>query len=319
MRNSQRRGFTIIELLVAIAIIAMLVALVLPAVHQAREAAHRVSCKNNLMQLAIAAQTFHDAHSKFPAGGHVPVLVGGRPTGGINLFVELLTFIDQASLYEKWDLIDNRNNVAGGMDAVQAQVIPLLVCPSDRLPQTVVELTDAVTLPPVWCRGFYGIISYGGNAGTRSTPLGAPPAASRDGIFWVDSSVGLKDIKDGTSNTLLFGERIHFDPEWDVRQPVVLPGIDSLAHHGKWGFVAGPGGVMANVTLHTAVKINYRVPTGGDSSALLNRLSAFGSGHAGGANFAFADGHVLFLSESMSLQILQALSTRRGGEVVGDY
>jgi prepilin-type processing-associated H-X9-DG protein len=289
--------------------------LLLPAVQQAREAARRTQCKNNLKQLALAAQNFHERDGKFPAGGRVAVDVGGRPTGGINLIVELLPYIDQANLFDKWDRDDNHNNVVGGRDATQAQVIPILRCPSDSLPETVVELTAAVKAPPAWCRGFYGIISYGGNAGKCSNP----PPASQDGIFFIDRCVRIEDIKDGASNTLLFGERYHFDPEWDVRQPVVSPLIDSLAHHGKWGMVAGVGGIMANVTLHTSVPINYRVPAGGDLSALSDRLCAFGSGHSGGANFAFADGHVRFLSDSIPLSILQALSKRSDGEVVGDY
>src|SRR5262245_8161509 len=104
IRTSQRRGVTIIELLVAIAIISRLAALLLPAVQQAREAARRTQCKNNLKQLSLAAQNFHEAHGKFPVGGHVPVSVGGIPTGGTNLFVELLPYIDQANVYNNWDL-----------------------------------------------------------------------------------------------------------------------------------------------------------------------------------------------------------------------
>jgi prepilin-type processing-associated H-X9-DG protein len=155
------------------------------------------------------------------------------------------------------------------------------------------------------------VSSYGGNAGTLSLPFNI----SRDGIFWIDSSVGIKDITDGCSKTFLFGERNHRDPEFDVRQPVVLPGIAPLAGHGKWGFVAGEG-VMPNVTLSTPAPINYRVPPGGDLSTVENRVCAFGSGHVHGANFAFADGSVHFVSESIALPTLRALSTRAGGEVV---
>ena len=166
--------------------------------------------------------------------------------------------------------------------------------------------------------------SYGGNAGKRSVPPGDPPAfpgISRDGIFFLDSCVRLADVTDGTSNTFLFGERYHRDPEFDLRQPVVSPGRGSLAQLGKWGFVAGAGGIMAHVTLHTAAPINYRVPPGGDAPTLENRACAFGSGHPGGANFAFADGSVRFVSDRTPLPTLQALSTRRGGEVVsaGDF
>src|SRR5262249_45743923 len=148
--------------------------------------------------------------------------------------------------------------------------------------------------------------------------LSRPFNMSRDGLFWIGSHVRIPDITDGSSTTLLFGERYHRDPEFDVRQPIVLPGAFALAGHGKWGFVASEG-VMATVPLSTPVPIGYRGPLGGDLSTVFHRLCAFGSGHPSGANFAFADGSVKFLSESTSLQTLQALSTRAGGEVPGDF
>jgi prepilin-type N-terminal cleavage/methylation domain-containing protein/prepilin-type processing-associated H-X9-DG protein len=322
--TARRRGFTLIEILVAIAIIAILIGLLLPAVQKVREAANRIKCTNNLKQLGLAAHNHHDATGQFPTGGRLPVDVGGVPTGGTSLWVELLPYIEKDNLHKLWDFNDNRNNVAGGKNATQAHVIMLLVCPSDPLPERVVEQTAANWLPPAWSRGFYGMSSYGGNAGTRSTPTGSPPAfpdITRDGIFWIDSSIGFKDITDGASNTFLFGERTHRDLEYDRRQPDVAPGRAPMALIGRWGFVAGPVGIMANITLHTAVPINYRVPAGGDLSTMDNRCNAFGSGHSGGANFAFADGSVRFLRESTSLSILQALSTRAGGEPVpeGDY
>src|SRR5262249_30779360 len=205
-----------------------------------------------------------------------------------------------------------------------AQVIKLLLCPSDPLPETVTELTAANWRPPPWSRGFYGMSSYGGNAGTRSVPAGAAPTfpgLSRDGIFWIDSRVRLTDIKDGASNLFPLGGRHHWDSEFGLRLPVVSPGTFPIAGLGKVGFVAGPGGGMANVTLHSAVPINYKMPIGGDFLALNNRAAAFGSGHVHGANFAFADGGVRFVSESIALPRLQALSTRARGEVVSgdDY
>jgi prepilin-type N-terminal cleavage/methylation domain-containing protein/prepilin-type processing-associated H-X9-DG protein len=318
LTTARRRGFTLVELLVVITIIAVLTGLLLPAVQNAREAARRMSCTNNLKQLGIAAHHYENVYCKFPSGGHPSVDVGGRPTGGTNLWVELLPYFEQANLYNTWNLSDNRANVAGGRDAIQAQVMGILLCSSDPLRETVVELTSAVSAVPAWCRGFYGMSSYGGNAGTRSVPF---PLISRDGIFFVDSCVPLAGITDGSSNTFLFGERYHLDPEHALRQPVVQPGRDSLAHLGKWGFVAAPPGVMGNVMLHSAARINYRMPIGGDLAELTDRDCAFGSGHPGGANFAFADGSVRFVSDRVSLSILRALSTRSGCEVVsaGDF
>jgi prepilin-type N-terminal cleavage/methylation domain-containing protein/prepilin-type processing-associated H-X9-DG protein len=313
-----RHGFTLVELLVVIAIIAVLIGLLVPAVQKVREAANRMSCANNLEQIALAAHNYHDAAGKFPTGARLPVFVGDRPTGGTNLWVELLPSFEQDNLYKKWDNHDDRINVAGGTNATQAQVIKILLCPSDSLPRPVVQATAANSVTPRWSWGFYGMSSYGGSAGKRSVPMGVPPAfpgITRDGIFFIGSCVRLTDVTDGSSNTFLFGERYHRDPEFDRLRPVVSPGILPMTDLGRWGYVANQG-VMPNVTLHTAVPINYRVPTGGDSLTLDDRASAFGSGHPGGANFAFADGSVRFLSDRIPLRMLQALSTRAGGEVV---
>ncbi len=313
LSSKTRRGFTLIELLVVIAIIAVLIALLVPAVQKVRAAANRMSCQNNLKQIALAAHHHHDATGKFPAGARFPVDVGGRPTLGTTLWVELLPFFEQDNLYKKWDYYDNRNNVAGGRNATQAQVIQLLLCPSDPLPEPVFQTTPV--LVGHWSSGFYGLSTYGGNHGKRSVATASSPM-TQDGIFFIDSSVRLADITDGTSTTFLFGERYHRDPEFDRRRPVVWPGTSSpLWGWSRWGNVLSPG-ANASVTLSAPVPINYRVPPGGDLSTLQDRVCAFGSGHPGGANFAFADGSVRFVSDSIPLPTLQALSTRAGGEVV---
>src|SRR5262249_29744418 len=165
LTTTRRRGFTLLELLVSIAIIGVLLALLLPAVQKVREAANRILCANNLRQIALATINYHDTYGKFPTGGRVPVYVGDRPTGGTNLWVELLRYFEQDNLYKEWDFCDNRNNVAGGRNAITAHVIKLLLCPSDPLPETVTQLTGGVA--PPWSHGFYGMSSYGGNAGTR--------------------------------------------------------------------------------------------------------------------------------------------------------
>jgi prepilin-type N-terminal cleavage/methylation domain-containing protein/prepilin-type processing-associated H-X9-DG protein len=316
--TERRHGFTLIELLVVIAIIAILIGLLLPAVQKVREAAGRVRCLNNLKQVALATHHYHDATGRLPTGASLPVDVRGAPTRGTNLWVELLPHFEQDNLRKKWDTNDNRTNVAGGRNATQAQIIQILLCPSDLLPERVWELTAATTASPPWSRGFYGLSSYGGSAGRRAVHSGGPPnfpRISRDGLFYLDSNIRMTDIQDGASTTFLFGERLHYDPEFDLRRPLIWPEATAAGGWGRWAYVANAG-AMFQVTLHAAAPINYRVPSAGDFSTLENRGCAFGSGHPGGANFAFADGAVRFLSDRTPLPTLQALSTRAGGEVV---
>src|SRR5262245_57699251 len=110
LTTPRRRGFTLLELLVVIFIVGVLVGMLLPAVHSVRQAAGRMSCTNNLRQLGIAVHQYESVYGEFPSGGHPSVDVGGRPTGGTNLWVTLLPNLEQGNLYKAWDHDDNRNN-----------------------------------------------------------------------------------------------------------------------------------------------------------------------------------------------------------------
>jgi prepilin-type processing-associated H-X9-DG protein len=319
-------AFTLIELLVVNAIIAVLIGLLLPAVQKIREAAARMQCSNNLKQLALAAHNYHDRTDRFPIGVH-SILADGRFANGTAWQVELLRDYEQENLHKNWDYSDYRNNVVGGRNAITAQVIKVLVCPSDRLPDPpVFQLVKGGSTYP-WSLGFYGLSSYGGNGGTRSFPtarigLGADGVFRptgwplTDGMFFSDSPIRVLDVTDGTSNTFLFGERSHSDSEFDRITPASIPNLYPLGQFGMWAETSAPSFSLPHHMLSTPVPINYQTPPSAVGSQINDRLCASGSGHPGGANFAFVDGSVRFLSDQTKLTTLQALSTRAGGEVV---
>jgi prepilin-type processing-associated H-X9-DG protein len=151
--------------------------------------------------------------------------------------------------------------------------------------------------------------SYCGNAGTVSVYW---PNASQDGLFFINSNIRITDITDGTSNTFMFGERNHRDPNFDA-----LTG-NSLKTYGGWAWANVYS--MEDHTLSSQAPINYLIPNGITQDPTYyyqnTRLGAFGSNHTSGANFAFADGSVHFLPDSTSILLLQQLSTIAGGEVV---
>jgi prepilin-type processing-associated H-X9-DG protein len=274
--------------------------------------------------VALAALHHHEERGRFTTGLHPVETVGGRYVNGTCWEVELFPYFEQENLKNRWDYADFRKNVVGEMNATTAVVVKLLVCPSDPLPDPV-HFTDLSAQYPqfAYAAGFYGLISYGGNAGTCSYGFNSYGFyQSRDGIFFQDSSIGIKDVTDGSSNTFLFGERSHRDPEFDRFTLLENKPWYPLAGQGQWASLFSTSGwSVPQHLLSTPVSINYMVPSShvmGDG-AIANRLCAFGSSHPGGANFAFADGSVHFVSDSIPLATLQALSTRAGGEVAGDY
>jgi prepilin-type N-terminal cleavage/methylation domain-containing protein/prepilin-type processing-associated H-X9-DG protein len=332
----RRRGFTLIELLVVIAIIAILIGLLLPAVQKVREAAARIQCTNNLKQLGLAAHTYHDADKKFPPGVYQLGFAAAPKFRGVTLFVYLLPFIEQGNLANGWDMTNPLNNTAGGTASRTATVLPLLVCPSDPIPQNPVDGGSG---------RIYGLTSYGGNGGTRSYD---PQLATNDGMFFVigpgsqtapnGKPLRIADVTDGLSNTALFGERSHLDPNQDsfAANLTVPPSATSINPMGEIGWWASSAGRLAagDVTLSAFVPINYRVPGSyADRLSMVppvnnfndytyyndRRVCAFGSQHPGGANFCLGDGSVRFVSEALPLLTLQRLCVRNDGQVVGDF
>ena len=314
---SRRTGFTLIELLVVIAIIAILIGLLVPAVQKVREAAARAQCSNNLKQVALAAHTHHDNLKRFPSGINVPIStasgavfptnalytsgkIGQPPVPGqfISWPEALMPYYEQDNLRKNLDLTQREYANCNGPNSVGAQVIQILICPSDPMPNPVsTYTTGGVTY-------YFGMNSYGANGGTRSWYVGS---MTTDGMFWINSRVRMTDITDGTSNTLLFGERWHYDPAWN-----------NIATLGGWAWTNYSSG--QDYLLSTPLPVNYTLPAGVTPTQAQtdDRTCAFGSGHTGGANFAFGDGSVRFLTltSNSDLPMLQALATRAGGEPV---
>jgi prepilin-type N-terminal cleavage/methylation domain-containing protein/prepilin-type processing-associated H-X9-DG protein len=306
-----RHGFTLVELLVVVAIIGILVALLLPAVQYAREAARRTECSNNLHQLALAAHTYHDALRVLPSG----MLNWLTPPGqqnppkfrSVSLFALMLPQLDNGPLAAQWNYNDPRQNVTSGRTAV---VLPTLICPSDNLPSTKVG-----TVFPMFNRAGdrFALTSYGGIGGTRSYH---PNRATLDGIFFINSDTSMGTISDGVSQTLMFGERLHKDFDYDLNA-----GNRSKMSWG-WGYWSPTSGLpgVGDVTLGTLVSINYRHPPGITVTDALEdaRVTAMGSNHSQGANCAMADGSVKFVSQSIVLTALQRMGTKSANDVVGE-
>ncbi|MCA9116397.1 MAG: DUF1559 domain-containing protein [Planctomycetaceae bacterium] len=286
-----RRGFTLIELLVVIAIIAILIALLLPAVQQAREAARTTSCRNNMKQLGLALHNYHDANLCFPLGS-LPNFVSG--------FTALLPYIEQGNTYNLYNFEADYSDAAN--TATLNQPIPSFLCPSMVLTRIV---------PDVACNEIGSPSSYLLNEGTGSY---MSPA---DGVFpltWPgsglpNSATRMASITDGSSNTLAAGETSYNHKSY-VWAPApygcaARAGEQKLGY-ARWG-VGYPGAALGN----TAGKLNDFTGT--------STPSHYTSMHTGSVNFLLTDGAVRTISENISTVTLNALSTRSGNEVVGEF
>ena len=322
-----------VELLVVIAIIGILIALLLPAVQAAREAARRTRCTNKLKQISLAALNYHDSLGTFPPSW----LSGWRNASGqkrgYSFYIHLLPYIEMGNLYDMWDFSNPDLQFVGDMNSLAAKG-PDLLCPSEPENENPLDYStrhiQGSPMPPRHIK----VTNYCGNAGTRSYH---PDSGffKADGIFimaWPDSQpqpnqkpVQLSNIVDGTSNTLFFGERSRWDPNYNT---FAAQGWDwELRFYGNW--CGASRLVVSHLTLSGYSPINYRLPFSYVNRASANppansaadfkyyvdlRLCAYGSSHPSGANISLADGSVRFFSETIHLMTLEALSTRAGGE-----
>ena len=298
MKLQKRRAFTLIELLVVIAIIAILIALLLPAVQQAREAARRTQCKNNLKQIGLGMHNYHDVYLTFPPGYFTRT---GTENGGWGWGSLILPQIDQAPLYNQMQVGVRGLQEAQNID-LALTVVSSYRCPSDIAPDVNDtlrrQLREAVT-NDIRSLGTSSYVAVSGNGDTAT-------ASNFNGIFRRDNPIRIRDITDGTSNTAMIGERC-----WE------LVGVPYRS--GCWAGVGGAANpandfdVMYFMGDSDAGRMNG---TGVNSEGELDQFSSL---HTGGAQFLLGDGSVRFISENIDGGTWENLGQRNDGQVIGEY
>jgi prepilin-type N-terminal cleavage/methylation domain-containing protein/prepilin-type processing-associated H-X9-DG protein len=315
-----RRGFTLIELLVVIAIIGELIALLLPAVQAAREAARRAQCVNNLKQMGLALQNYHDAIGTFPMSyaARGPFVNGATDTAsGWGWGTLILPQLEQATLFNAVNFV---LPVEGPQNStVIRSILSVYLCPSDPLPGGPFGVTDksgnVLTL--------MGPISYAACVGNdfADSTTGLNNDGRGNGVMFRNSAIRIADIVDGTSQTITVGERA-----WSITSgPWAGVVTNGVINRGPANPCPRTGALYyAAATLvqaHTNVMNTDTDPDGG--------IDDYSSRHPGGANFLFADGSVHFLKSVLrnfgqrpdgstiyASPTFMALGTRAGGEVM---
>ena len=311
-----RVGFTLVELLVVIAIIGVLVALLLPAVQQARESARRMSCESNLKQLGLGVHNHHDVNLTL-----LPTTVGegalardtgfpaiDEPDGFVMWSALLLPYIEQQSVFQLWDL---KIQTSRQQPAAYQSQIKSYWCPS-RLKQ-VLSTGDFKT--PGGGIGDYnpcqGTIPGVQNVNADGAIIPATPEFANSGGFTIVNKwtprLRLANITDGTSNTLLFGEK-HIRPN-SMRGK----NEDRSLFGGQNNSNRRIGGIQQN----NNANVRPLRPANDENGAFANQ--SFGGPHPGVTVFVMGDGSVRKLNLNINIQTLTSLATRMGGETIGDF
>lgn len=335
MRERSRGGFALIELLVVIAVIATLTALLLPAVQQAREAARRVQCKNNLKQLALAVHNYADVNICFPPSAAVDLGVT-RTGNNVSWSVHgrILPFVEQASVSNLVDL-----NAAWDFQlAIDGLKIPVYACPGD--PKADQARSSGAGRPILYPT------TYGFNFGTWFV---FDPATGRggDGMFHPNARLAFRDVVDGASQTLLAAEVKAWQPYTrnggppHIAPPSTVNDAQSVvatgAEYKDTGHTEWPDGRCHHEGITTALTPNSFVPytaggttvdadynswqegKNGRSGSPTYAIITSRSWHAGVVQVALMDGSCRPISENIDLAVWRALGTRAGRELVGDF
>jgi prepilin-type N-terminal cleavage/methylation domain-containing protein/prepilin-type processing-associated H-X9-DG protein len=296
--SSCRRGFTLIELLVVIAIIAVLIGLLLPAVQKVRESAARSQCANNLHQLGTALHNYHSAYGGFPPGKHVPA--NGVSFSWATL---ILPYIEQDNIYRLYNFTKDWTDAATNDNGVNQYPIKTFMCPS---------VPEGSRHAAVVAAGGRGVQDYPAinQVHTPNPALTSVPVADSTypGVLGLKVSRRVTDIRDGSSNTLILAEDAGRNECW-----ILGAKTGSLPQDGAW---ANPDGDIVISGLDPATKT---IP-GSCAVNCTNSQNVYAF-HTGGANVLFADGSVYFLKATVNINVLVALMTRSGGEIVpaGSY
>ncbi|MFK7777011.1 MAG: DUF1559 domain-containing protein [Gimesia sp.] len=300
------RGFTLIELLVVIAIIAILIALLLPAVQQAREAARRSTCKNNMKQIGLALHNYHDTFRTFPSS-HIRGPVDSWTTSQIGWLARILPYMDQAPLFNKIDWeIQPGNTGTANIEAMNYE-LPAYRCPSDPGNRGTTGQSGYGPTNYVACSANSGSFSAGGSNF----------ANNGRSVMFLNSATKMRDITDGISNTMISSECKVGHPYVGINatSSTVCTGTPTVKLRGySWFF----GQAMMAWSYTTLIGPNSDFTecassTGGPA------LMGARSPHVGGVHVLLGDGRIRFISENIHLGTWQDLGHKSDGNVLGEY